>query len=541
MRSRVRHSLWPDGFGLLIATIAVLSTVLVLQHNATYGVKLSWDSLVYINVARNLLAGDGFVTWDGSALTVWPPLYPVLLAVVGLGVFDPHDVAGPLNAVVFGLTIFVLGNYLRERLASRLLVIWVCIAVPLCFHLVYQATRAVTAPVFILVTTVSLIFTEKFFSEGKRSALVLAAVFSALAFQQRYIGVVVPLFVGLLLVCAPGVAVRHRIHHITLFALIVGGPMALWMLRNYFLVGHVSGSQQPMDYKLATILWDTIGYLAKSVYPERTSGPNFVLPATLAFILLIVAYILARNAKRKKIAAEHGVRTMADWRPCAIFGGFALVYFACLVVAMMLGFANRGVEMRYVIPMYIPVWTVLAFVLDALIEQDKAMRPPRTWVFVGRSGHGAPWLEVPTWPALALFTALSVWVSLQVKPAVREIELANTVSHNSGLFGGVSARSDILRYIRSNPLDGLVYSNHPELVALYNGGSSHIDLPRAAISKEWLYILEEHAHLVWLKNIPNPRRFDLPQLYSYTPELVPIAEFADGTIFEVTKSAHANR
>ena len=535
MRLRVRRGLRPDGFGLLIATIAVLGTALVLAHNVAYGVKLGWDSLVYINVARNLLAGDGFVIWDGSALTVWPPLYPVLLAVAGLGIFDPHDVAGPLNAVVFGLTIFVVGHYLRERLTSRFLVVWVCMAVPLCFPLVYQATNAMTAPVFILVTTLALICTDKFLSGGGKFALVSAAVFSALAFQQRYIGVVVPAFVGLLLICAPGVALRHRMRHLAVFSLIVGVPMALWMTRNYLAIGHITGSQQPIDYELTTVLRDTMAHLAECVYPSRTNGPELLLPATLVFLLTVVAYLLARKAKLGN-KNKRPVRTLADWRSCAVFGGFALTYFACLVMAMMLGFANRGVEQRYVIPLYIPVWIAVALVLDNLIDQHKAMRSPRMWPVVAGGGNSALRIGMPTWPALALMGALSLWIALQVKPAVYEVELANSVSHNFGLFGGeYQARSEILQHIRRNPMAGSVYSNHPELVALSNGGSSHIDLPYADISEEWLADSEEGAHVVWLNDAPMPRSFGMPLLRA-TPELTPVAEFADGTIFRINKA-----
>ena len=81
---------------------------------------LDWDSVSYIAAARNLLDGNGFHTFNrGDPYVWWPPLYPLLLAVASLEVFDPLAVAGPVNAVLFGLTIFVVARYLRRRLASR--------------------------------------------------------------------------------------------------------------------------------------------------------------------------------------------------------------------------------------------------------------------------------------------------------------------------------------------------------------------------------------------------------------------------------------
>ena len=71
----------PDRFTLFLASLAVLGVVLVLLHEVTYGATLEWDSVTYIAVARNLLAGNGFVQpYDGNYYTHWPPLFPGLLA-----------------------------------------------------------------------------------------------------------------------------------------------------------------------------------------------------------------------------------------------------------------------------------------------------------------------------------------------------------------------------------------------------------------------------------------------------------------------------
>ncbi len=118
---------------------------------------------------------------------LWPPLYPLLLAAVSLGVFDPLDVAGPLNAVIFGLTIFVVGRYLRQRLESRFLAVWACLAMALPVPLVELASWALSASLFILLATLALIQTDKFLTGGKISSLIWAAVFCALAWQARYI------------------------------------------------------------------------------------------------------------------------------------------------------------------------------------------------------------------------------------------------------------------------------------------------------------------------------------------------------------------
>ncbi len=73
----------PDRFTLLVAVAAALGAGLVLLRQASYGPGMGWDAVNYITVARNLLAGDGFVDLI-RPLVNWPPLYPAMLAGGGL-------------------------------------------------------------------------------------------------------------------------------------------------------------------------------------------------------------------------------------------------------------------------------------------------------------------------------------------------------------------------------------------------------------------------------------------------------------------------
>ena len=82
---------------------------------------------------RQLHHGGPQSSWRVMALSIWlalwggwPPLYPAMLAGGGLFGLDPYAVAGPLNAVIFGLTVLVAGSWLRRRLHSRFLWLWGC-------------------------------------------------------------------------------------------------------------------------------------------------------------------------------------------------------------------------------------------------------------------------------------------------------------------------------------------------------------------------------------------------------------------------------
>lgn len=82
----------------------------------------------------------------------WPPLYPMLLAAASFGILDPYAVAGPLNAAIFGLSIFAVGSCLRRYLRHRFLVIGACLAVMLSLPLTGIAAADLAAPFLLHIT-----------------------------------------------------------------------------------------------------------------------------------------------------------------------------------------------------------------------------------------------------------------------------------------------------------------------------------------------------------------------------------------------------
>ena len=177
----------PDRFTLFLIATAAIGAGLVLAREAAWGVSLSWDSVQYVATARNLLEHPlefiqmGGEHQDENVYRFWPPLYPVLLAAGSFGVFDPLDVAGPLNAVAFGLTVLVAGRWLRRNVRSRFLLVWGCLALMLAAPVAGIAAWAMSEAAFILFALLALFRAEAHLREGKRPALAQAAAFTALA------------------------------------------------------------------------------------------------------------------------------------------------------------------------------------------------------------------------------------------------------------------------------------------------------------------------------------------------------------------------
>ena len=370
IRSALASRLRPDRLTLLIAAIAITGFGLVMARQATYGPALSSDSLLYVSVARNLLAGDGFYLYTGAPLTFWPPLYPLALAAAGLGVFEPLDVAGTLNAVLFGLTVFVTGQYLRQRLQSRFLAVWGCIAVALSIPLINAASIARSGSLFILMTTLALIQTDKFLEEGKTSSLIWAAVFCALAWQTRYIGIAAPLLAGLLLLFQRGAPLPQKARQVAVLSLISGLSMALWLLNSYLISGDLPGNSRPVDYYLPGILSDVAsGLWGWACAAECVADMS--LARWLSLVLLLLAAAIVTIAGYVFIREQWGRQSLRQWRSCWIFGGFALIYVGLLVAGLMLGHTHHGVEQRFLAPLYIPILIIVVVVTDRFLPSAR--------------------------------------------------------------------------------------------------------------------------------------------------------------------------
>ena len=282
----------PDRFTLTLAALALLGAALILARQVNYGAGIGADSIYYISVARHLLEGEGFgQLTNKEPYLIWPPLYPMLLATTSLFVFDPLDVAGPLNVAIFGLTIFVAGYYLRQRIHSRFLILWTCLAILLSIPLTSIAYFAMSEAPFFLFVTLSLLHTDNFLGQGKRASLLWAAVFTALACLTRYIGLTLPMTIVPLLLLQRNTGSVAKVKHIAVYTLISVPPIALWMLRNFLISGRPPGYYSA-NMTLPNLLDFMLNTLSRWVFLDLPLGEfhRFAVALTgLALLALAIA------------------------------------------------------------------------------------------------------------------------------------------------------------------------------------------------------------------------------------------------------------
>ena len=476
MHGRLLTRLRPDSGAWLVAACVAAGTALVLAREWKFGVALHLDSVLYISVARSLLAGEGFMQVVGGPMDGWPPLYPLLLAAASLFVFDPHAVAGPLNAVIFGLTVLLVGHWLRQRLESRWLALWACLATMLSLPLVREASWAMTEPLFILTATLSLTHLDRFLREGRDASLLWAAAFAALTCLTRYIGVALVAATALLLILQQGAVPLQKAKRIALHSLVALAPVCLWMARNYLLVGHITGLQPSVTYSISPtdFLVYVLAVLASWLHPEWIS-----MEITLAAQGALLAFCVALAAATAHLI----IRAPAHWRGFCVFSAFALTYLGTLA-AVMLGVSWTFLDPRYLTPLCLPILLMSAFAADNLLK--------RSWAKgrVGITRHAAK---------LALLTPLYLWLGYSATLQAGHIRQWLADSPERSLTNSKWTRSQTIQYMQKAPREGPIYSN--EVIPLYIHSDPTKEYHRLRPQEDQLRRLAENAesgaYIVW--------------------------------------------
>ena len=526
-------------FPPLIVLVAALGMAHILVRTYTYGAALGNDQFNYLSAAESLVAGEGLLSPGGGQMTLFAPFFSVAMAFLSLFGLEPVDGGRFLNAAAFGLLILVAGLWMSRRLESQPVALAVAVAVMAALPLSHSASTLLSEPLFILFIVLALMPLESFLGRrsGKR-ALLLSAVFAALAAVTRYMGVALILSAVLMLLLRRSVPVRQRLKDTLVFGAISSLPLAALMLRNQLVAGDPVGDRSPASGQpLFDSLYQIVVVFEGWANP-LLSQPQWQLQAPslliAGLVLLLAALLLAPRPGKAS----------------SVFWAFSLAYLAVIAMATPLA-SWQGIDSRYMLPVYVPLLFVAGFWLDGLLRHKTS----------GSKASGR--LAMARWGLVAL--AL-IGGSLHIGFSVQQNLRVTAEALESGYIG-VSLNtaywedSELVEYVRANPVSGRYYVNDPNVLR-WNAGVTGtrvtwVPTPRQDLGtvydcQAWFEraILqsreygEPEKHVVWVGQ-GDGRRIMCTILHMQSPlPLEPVAELADGAIFRVNPafdSARARR
>lgn len=368
--------------------------------------RFTTDSESYLDVAQNLLAGQGLVQnvvdfWRPAVpepLGLWPPLYPTLVAAVS-SIAGPPERAALLvsgaSFVAFAMAFFALAS---RALPGGLAALATTIGVLLLPGVAVAGASAWSEPLFLFFVTAGLTGLVDLLSgsrAGRGLALLSGLCFGAAALT-RYAGV--PLAIGAVLVAATrGAAGRSRGAAVA-FASGALVPPGLWLARNLVQFGSALGPSLPAAPRSPI---EAAFILARALRWELLPGP-LTMPAPLAWTVLVLLALGMAIAFRAGLAG----------RLTGLAAGIliAVVFFATA------SYAINDPAGRYLAPVLPLVWLAALAGLDGRHEK-----------------HGAGGRSAQTTAASLLFAVLAGigvagFVAGREKPppglALRDAELA---------------------------------------------------------------------------------------------------------------------
>lgn len=520
---------WRRSLPLDVLAIATVGTVLILLREINYGVDVGADGAGYLIRAQRMLAGPGWLVHMSGKQ---PPLFPSLLAFVGISGIDLVHVAGFVNAVAFGLTILFSGIWLRTRLHSPLIATWATVAICLSIPLLSLSSQALSEPVFILFTMLALIQAEAFLNRDTPASLIRAALFSALVCLTRYPGFAIIPAVALLLLCQQKHGVLEKLRQTAVYSFIALAPCCLFLLRNWGLTGsffwyhrgfqdHISASDPLLAHHLYQALKEIAGwgFPISSNLQARIQDVAGWLPAVCLLVWITgVGYIFLRARPHVRLNLP------------VPFWLFALIYFVLILVLTSLDprdvfLSQVQLRKRYLSPLYIPLVFIVSVTVDVLLKGHFVPSPIDDSTAETKQKR----CERDRPVGIVLIAAMFLWLHF---PATRG--MSDMAIHLNRGYVNTSEEwqnSALVRYLRERPVDDPVHTNLPESLEFLTGlRTTKLSTPeqlRATVVTPSMYI-------VW--SPPDGERYS-KKMYSAIeslPGVETVFTGAEGTIYRLS-------
>jgi hypothetical protein len=440
---------------LTVLSLAGVGTILIATR---WGAGLSPDTAAYVGSARGLLAGRGLVVPHGPdryrPMTHYPPLYPLVLALVGLTGIDPLAGTRPVAAAVCGAIVFLTGLMVYRRTRGPWVALLAAFVALTAAPLLAFYVMALSEPLYVLMVLLCLFALAHHLDRGRWTAWLLAALAAGAALCTRYAGTPV-VAVGMLGLWVFGRGSRRRLLSGLAFGAVACMPAALWVLRN-LQVAQTAVHRQVLlslpdrdDLLIGvTELWDTLvpGDLP---WPVRALPLVMLLAAAACY-----AGMVAANRARPRAARPAPLRRLPT-----LLLSFAVIHVAALIAARFLVYPSCNLNRRFLWPAILPVWVAVVCLVHDRWRRTEQRRAFRSFWIV-------------------LSAVLVVGCTVRAFRAVSVMR-----RYGSGSATRAWHRSEMLGQVRRLPPDAVVYSNLPAQIYLHTGRPAR-GIPRTYANPE---------------------------------------------------------
>jgi hypothetical protein len=482
---------------------------------------VSTDSVHLLFGGLNLAEGHGLISYDGSFLILWPPLYPVLLALVHLASgLDMLAAAGVLQAAAFlGLSLCLSILFLRIFPDNFSLALGANVLCDVGAVVLIGFDEVGSDYVHLFLVMLSALLTGYYVETKSGRAFVALAAVGMLAMLERYLGIAALATGAAAAVFLVGGSLGQRLMRGFVLSM-AAVPAGIWLV----ITSQLYGRRDPISFA------ENFNWFSKSIlewfFPAQAVKTHLGVHISLLWAVTVALILLVGIAWYRFKA--HMARSARPFTlPVLIFG---LCYGLALFGSASLAYFNK-LGGRFLLPLYIPFVTLLVVAIGVLPEAARR-RSSNVRLAIGIACTGI----------LVLLAVLLLKITL---PIVIQ-------SHADGVVGGENAfntaawhENQALQYWNSHPPQGayVLFSNEPDGVAFRTqhatGGSprktsgpyAKDNYPLSAYIPE-LFSAGMDVYLVWIEPGSAQYFYTVDELCSIA-SIQPLFVSSDGGVYRL--------
>ncbi len=347
--------------------LGIVGSILVIVSFFNFGIGLEPDSASYLAAAGNLLNGKGFISFDGRALTLFPPLYSILIVFLSfLLQANPVSSAAILNVILFGLIIFKSGSLLIEYVDSKFLIIIGILLIIFSEPIFSDSLWALSDLLFIYILLLYLSFFLSYLKTNNFKTFLILILISAVAALTRYIGIILPFTTIIVLLISNRNKVKKDFKIILIYLILSYLPIGVWIIRNYLISGTFAGDRGQSRFSFFTNIDRSIHVLLDWFLPGLF-GEHKILVLMILSPTMVVGFL-----HLKKIINRNLFLKFKSTRSVILIVFVAIYFFFMILVETFK--AQSAVDSRLLSPMYIPIIFLLMVFLQAIFYSISSLR-----------------------------------------------------------------------------------------------------------------------------------------------------------------------
>jgi hypothetical protein len=344
-----------------LPAMAAMSTLAVLVANAS-GIATGDDGVGYRATADSLVAGDGLGYFLEQPLTVWPPVWPVLMALVDrISPLDTLGAAIVLNAAVAAAVVVAGHRVLRSALTDERLVLLGTLVLALGPTTIGFGRLLMTDMAFALVVLVWTLTLFRFQRTGAWRDLLAAAALAWLGFGLRYVGLVLIGFGGLWLLADRRRPLLDRARDGIAYGAAAAVVPVAWMLRNHSIDGTFTGERHSSARGVVDNAFDIAATLGRFLLPGLGYGLTKLWAAVGLAVLAAAIWLAVHSARRPGGSGVTETVRSALGTPVGLLAITGVLYLTYMLYVRSTTALNQ-LDVRLLYPAYFPL-LVLALVL----------------------------------------------------------------------------------------------------------------------------------------------------------------------------------